>query len=54
MNHHQDFLYLKNRIIIIEKDYLILKQLNQKFPNKAIISSIMGRNEEEWNMFHDK
>jgi len=48
MNHHQDFLYLKIGIIIIEEVYLIIKQLKQEFPNKAIISSIMGRNEEEW------
>lgn len=32
----------------IEEDCLILRQLKSEFPNKAIIASIMGRNEEEW------
>ena len=32
----------------IEQDCEILKKLKNEFPNKAIIASIMGRNEEEW------
>lgn len=32
----------------IEEDCSILKQLKSEFPNKVIIASIMGRNENEW------
>ena len=32
----------------VEEDCEILKRLKEEFPNKAIIASIMGRNEEEW------
>lgn len=32
----------------VEEDCDILKRLKKEFPNKVIIASIMGRNEEEW------
>lgn len=32
----------------LEEDCDILRRLKKEFPNKAIIASIMGRNEEEW------
>lgn len=32
----------------VEEDCSILKKLKKEFPNKAIIASIMGRNEDEW------
>lgn len=32
----------------LEQDCEILKQLKSEFPDKVIIASIMGRNEEEW------
>lgn len=32
----------------LEEDIDILKKLKKEFPNKVIIASIMGRNEEEW------
>ena len=32
----------------VEEDCSILKKLKEEFPNKVIIASIMGRNENEW------
>ncbi len=32
----------------VEEDCSILKKLKEEFPNKVIIASIMGRNEQEW------
>lgn len=32
----------------VEDDLKIFRQLKEKYPNKVIIASIMGRNEEEW------
>ena len=34
----------------VEEDCEILKRLKKEFPNKVIIASIMGRNEEEWEL----
>lgn len=38
----------------LEEDCDILKRLKEEFPNKAIIASIMGRNEEEWEYVSKK
>ena len=34
----------------VEEDCEILKRLKKEFPNKVIIASIMGRNEDEWEL----
>jgi len=38
----------------LEEDCEILKKLKEDFPNKVIIASIMGRNEEEWEFITKK
>lgn len=38
----------------LEEDCEILKKLKKEFPKKVIIASIMGRNEEEWEMISRK
>lgn len=38
----------------LEKDCEILKKLKKEFPNKVIIASIMGRDENEWEMISKK
>ncbi len=38
----------------LEEDLGILKKLKEEFPNKVIVASIMGRNEEEWALLARK
>ncbi len=49
---HRSFVGFKNLEQIsdkkLEDDLEVLRRLKQDFPNKVIVSSIMGQNEEEW------
>ena len=38
----------------LEENLTIFKELKEKYPNKVIIASIMGRNEEEWEYLSRK